>query len=174
MSLLWLSLVTLLLAVPVLAQQDSSAAAVVPLTAEKIAVKSDSPVDELRVECTPASRASELVGTHGCVSGKVFRVTTRKSGATHISLCPSHSKCSFQAVVKARDRNAVGDLSYLQGRLVGVLGGVIQYRGHPEIVIKARQQIRAAADNPPLEFDAAQAKASGGQTSRGSKRNRAW
>lgn len=168
MSLIWLSLATLLLALPAFAKQSASATAGEPVPAMAV----DSPVREMRVECTPAARASELIGTKGCVSGRVFRVTTGKTGVTHLALCPTHSKCSFQAVVKARDRASVGDLGYLQGRLVGIVGGVVQYRGHPQIVIKDRQQIRAAAGNPPPEFDAAQHKTL--VPTHGSKRDRAW
>ena len=170
MSLLWLSFIALLVTVPAFAQQDSVPARDVPRA--EVVSKTEIPVHDMQVECTPASRASELIGSRGCVSGRVFRVTTSKSGATHIALCPRR-KCTFQAVVRPRDRNSVGDLSYLQGKFVGVLGGVVEFRGHPQILINDRQQIRAAAGDPPPEFDAAQPRASNGQGLHG-KRERAW
>ncbi len=111
--------------------------------------------NKIRIECAPASRASELIGKHGCVAGRVFRVTTRKTGNSHLYLCPSRSKCSFQAVAFARDRRKVGDLTYLHGKLIAVVGDVIDYRGHPEIVVKDIEQIRVAAGDPSPEFDAA-------------------
>ncbi len=43
------------------------------------------------------------------------------------------------------------------------------------IIVRAREQIRVAAGDPPPEFDAAQAKpTTNGKTSSFSKRNRAW
>lgn len=113
---------------------------------------------EIRVECTPAAHASELVGQHGCVAGRVSRVTYTRTGATHLSLCPARSngKCSFHAVALARDRDAVGDLSYLKGKIVAVIGDVKDYRGHPQIVVSNREQLQVAAGSPPAEFDAAQ------------------
>jgi len=70
----------------------------------------------MRVECTPASRASELTGKHGCVAGRVFRVTTTKRGDTHLSLCPGRSRggatCSFHVVAKARDSGDFGSRGY--------------------------------------------------------------
>ena len=130
---------------------------------------------ELKVECLPASRASELIDKHGCVAGKVFRVTSAKSGATHLSLCPPESDCSFHVFIRADDREAVGDLSYLHGRFVAVVGDVTKYRGHAEIVVKDRQQIRVLASDPPKQFNTDQSKpGSGGQSPYGSKHGRAW
>ncbi len=116
-----------------------------------------------------------MIGKHGCVAGKVFRVTVRKSGNTHLSLCPSR-KCSFQAVVSKRDRASVGDLAYLRDRYVAVLGDVTLSRsGHPIIAVNDREQIRVAAGDPPPEFDAAQSKpASHGRPSSFGKGDRAW
>ena len=147
--------VALLFAVPVLAHQSASPAS----PPEPNAQPAPKPaVSKLRIECTPASSASDLIGKHGCVAGRVFRVTTRKSGNTHLHLCPSRSKCSFQAVAHARDRRKVGDLTYLRGKLIAVVGDVVDYRGHPEIVVKDIEQIRVAASDPSPEFDATQAK----------------
>jgi hypothetical protein len=164
MSLGGLFCVTLLLAVPALAQQSSSPAAP-PQPA--------SPTTEIKVECLPASRASELIGKHGCVAGKVFGVTALKNGTTHLALCPPRSHCSFHAAVFKRDRETVGDLYYLRGKLVAFVGEVTTYRGHPEIVVHDHAQIHVTAGNPPPEFDAAQSKPSTKSTP-GNKRGRAW
>jgi hypothetical protein len=167
--------VALLFAVPVLAQQSASPAAPPEPIAQPApnpgSSASGSSVSKLRIECTPASSASDLIGKHGCVAGRVFRVTTRKSGNSHLYLCPSRSKCSFQAVAHARDRRKVGDLTYLRGKLIAVVGDVVDYRGHPEIVVKDIEQIRVAAGDPSPEFDAAQAKP---RSTSNSKRARAW
>jgi hypothetical protein len=167
--------VALLFAVPVLARQDSSPAAppepIAQPAPKPASAVSGSTVSKLRIECTPASSASDLIGKHGCVAGRVFRVTTRKSGNSHLHLCPSRSKCSFQAVAHARDRRKVGDLTYLRGKFIAVVGDVVDYRGHPEIVVKDIEQIRVAAGDPSPEFDAAQAKP---RSMSSSKRARAW
>jgi hypothetical protein len=114
-----------------------------------------------------------LIGKHGCVAGTVHRVYTSKHGDTHLYLCPKGSECSFQAVAFAQYRDKIGDLGYLHGKLIAVIGDVVEYRGHPEIVIKDTEQLRVAASSAPKEFDAAQHKGmSGGPPN--SKRDRAW
>ena len=151
MNLRRLLCVLLLLAMPALAQPDSSAA--VPSQSATPTTPPGSALSDMRVECVPASRARELIGKHGCVSGRVYFVTTSRSGATHVSLCPGHSKCSFHAVALPRDRRTVGDLTSLRGKLVAVVGPVTHYRGHPEIIVRDRQQIQVAAGNPPPQSE---------------------
>jgi hypothetical protein len=141
---LWLLWAALLLAMPALAQPAQDAA--VPAQSGAQAAPPDSMLPEIRVQCTAAAKASELIGKHGCVSGRVFQVTT-------VSLCPRRSKCSFHAVALARDRGSVGDLSLLGGKIVAVVGQITQYRGHPQIIVRNRQQIQVAAGNPPLPSD---------------------
>ena len=128
---------------------------------------------ELKVECVPASRATELNGQHGCIAGKVFRVAMSKNGNQHISLCPARSGCSFNAAISRHDHDKVGDVTYLRGKYVALVGNVMDFRGHPRMIIKDREQIHVTADNPPGEFDPAQPRAAArnGQTS---KSYRAW
>jgi hypothetical protein len=164
--------VALLLAIPALAQQSSSPAAPAQPAAQVVPDPS-SPMTKIKVECLPAARASELIGKHGCVAGKVFRVTALKNGTTHLSLCPPNSDCSFHASVFTGDRETIGDLSYLHGRLVALVGDVTSYHGDPEIILRDSKQIHVAAGSPPAEFDASQAKPSSKSTP-GSKRGRAW
>ncbi len=153
----------LLFAVPVVAQPSLTPAVPSP--------KPEITMPRIRVECTPASRAADLVGQHGCVSGRVFRITYTRTGAVHVSLCPVRSNCSFHAVAEARDSRTIGDLSYLRGQIVAVIGDVTESRGHPRIVIKNREQFQVAAGGPPQEFDAARPRANGKSFS-GS--NRVW
>ena len=169
MSLRRLLCAALLLAMPALAQPASSAA--VAAQADTQASPPDLVLRDIRIECIPASRAKQLIGKHGCVSGKVSSVVTTRSGATHISLCPSHSKCSFHAVALARDRRAVGDLSSLRGKTVAVVGQVTHDHGHPQIIVRDREQIQVAAGNPPPQSDVDAANpASVSQPSSGGKR----
>lgn len=110
------------------------------------------------VECIPATRAGELLGKHGCIAGRVTRVTTLHSGALQLSLCPPHKKCAFHAVVPAPDVHSMGDLGdmrMLRGKIVALVGDVSEYHGHPQLLLRERQQLRIAADYSP-EFDSAQ------------------
>lgn len=110
---------------------------------------------DLKIECVSASKAAGLTGQHGCVAGRVIRVTTAKSGSQNIALCPPKSGCSFHAAVSRRDREKVGDLTYLRGKYVAFSGDITDFRGHPRIVLRDREQIHVAAGNPPPEFDSA-------------------
>ncbi len=176
MTLRFLISAALLLIIPAFAQQGAQPNAPPAVPAQPTAQPAqnpDSPAPQLQIVCTSASHASELIGKNGCVAGKVFRITIRKTGNTHLSLCPNR-KCSFQAVVSAHNRAKVGDLSYLRGKVVAIVGDVrLSRAGRPVIAIKDRQQIRVAADDSPPEFDAAQPKPIGtGQ--RVSKHGSAW
>jgi hypothetical protein len=133
--------------------------------------KSNAPgITDIQMECAPASKAAELMGQHGCVAGRVFRVTEAKNGNQHIALCPPKSGCSFHAAVSRHDRKTVGDLSYLRGKYVAFSGNVTDFRGRPRIVVKDREQIHVTAGDPPVEFDASQSRPKGAK----SKNVRAW
>jgi hypothetical protein len=174
-KLRWLIAVVLLLAIAAQAQPSAIPGVPAQSTPPLAAVKPGAPASEIRVECAPASRATALIGQHGCVAGRVFRVTTGKTGNTHIALCPSRSKCTFQAVVRGHDRAEVGDLTYLRGRIVAITGDVTHYRGHPQIAITQAEQIHVAASDAPSQFDVDQAKpAINPQAMRGTKHDRAW
>jgi hypothetical protein len=138
---------------------DLPAASVQPMA------NTDAYLSPMHVECTPASRASELNGKHGCVAGKVFRVTTTKRGDTHLSLCPSRSRggaeCSFRVAAREQDRSSVGDLAYLRGKTIAVVGDVTEFRGHPQIIIHEKEQLQVAAGYAPQDFDASQRRPGG-------------
>jgi DNA/RNA endonuclease YhcR with UshA esterase domain len=76
-------------------------------------------------------------------------------------------------VAKARDNSSVGDISYLRGKIVAVVGDVTEYRGHPEIIVRDKEQIQVAASDTPQEFDAAQPRP-GGKGFPGARHGRAW
>ncbi len=154
----------LLLAIPAVAQPDALQAASEPLAIVQPAADTAA-APPLQVDCAPASQASALTGKHGCVAGRVFLITTTKRGDTHLSLCPSRKRgganCSFHVIAKARDNGSVGDLAYLRGKIIAVVGDVVDYRGHPEIIVRDREQLQVAADEAPPEFDAGQRRPGG-------------
>ena len=176
MKLRGLFCTALLLAIPAMAQPGAAQAASVQPAADTDATPpatlpatlpatQSATLPPLQMDCTPASRAAELAGKHGCVAGKVFRITTTKHGDTHLSLCPEHShggaNCSFHVIARARDGSSVGDLAYLRGKIIAVMGDVTEYRGHPEIVVRDKEQLQVAADEAPQEFDASQRRPGG-------------
>jgi hypothetical protein len=166
----------LLCASPAIGQQDGKPAAVADVApqATNAGAKAEEPITELRIECVDPSRALELIGKHACIAGRVLRVTSLTNGTTNISFHQPQAEKNFHAIVLAEDRNRVGDLSYLHGRVVVLLGDVTNHRGRPEIVVKDRGQLRVMAGNPPAEFDASHAKGtSAGQTTH-SGRTRVW
>lgn len=157
----------LLLAIPAMAQPDAVQAAIEPSADAKpadVQSASENPaLPALHVDCTPASQASELTGKHGCVAGRVFRITTTKHGDTHLSLCPSRNhggaNCSFHVIARAHD--GVGDLAYLHGKIVAVVGDVTEYRGHPAIIVRDKDQLQVAAEEASPDFDAGQRRPGG-------------
>jgi len=128
-------------------------------------------VTDIKVDCVPASQAFDMIGQHGCVAGRVFRVTTGKNGNQHLTLCPPHSDCSFHVAVARRDLEKVGDLSYLRGKYVAFDGNIVNFRGRPRIVVRDREQIHVTAGSPGSEFDSQRARPKGAG---GGKTSRAW
>ncbi len=167
----------LLYAASTIGQQDGKPAATaqtVTQRAPETKSNPDIPLTEIRVECVDPSRAVELIGKHGCIAGKVSRVTSQKNGDIHISLYHPRDSERFRVVVLAEDRNKVGDLFYLQGRLVVFLGEVTKHRGQPELIVKDREQLRVSAGEPPPEFDASHAKGKSTGQALHNSRTRAW
>jgi hypothetical protein len=116
---------------------------------------------QMQVECTPTSRAATMIGHHGCVAGRVFRVTTNHRGDIRLSLCPNRHRCSFTAVVRGRDKDSVGELWHLRGKVVAIVGDITEFRDEPRIIVEHKDQIQIAAEDVPQEFDAAQPRAVG-------------
>lgn len=155
----------LLLAIPAMAQPDAVQAASEPPAIVQPVASTAVALPPLQVDCAPASQASALTGKRGCVAGRVFLITTTKRGDTHLSLCPSRRRgganCSFHVIAQARDSGSVGDLAYLHGKIIAVVGDVKNYRGHPEIIVRDKEQLQVAADDAPQEFDAGQRRPGG-------------
>jgi hypothetical protein len=147
-----------------LAQPDESSAQPADGVAGAEAVaeqENPAPQPPLRQDCVPAARASSLIGQHGCVAGTVYRITHTHHGNIRLYLCRSHRHCSFHATVHAADRETVGDLWDLRGKVVAIAGDVTKFHGAPEIVVQDRGQIRVAADETPPEFDRAEPRPNG-------------
>lgn len=112
-------------------------------------------LQQIRIECTPAWRAETLIGRQGCVAGRVHGIRNHH-GETQLSLCRAGQECAFRAVVERNSAQQIGDLSYLRGKIIAIMGDVTESRGAPRIVIKNKEQITVAPGNLPQEFDAAQ------------------
>jgi len=94
--------------------------------------------------CVNFSEAAQHAGQQACISGRVLRVFTSKTGNTFFDFCADYQNCSFTSVVFASDRPKFGDLSTLQGRDIELRGQVRLYRNQPEIVVSDPSQIREA------------------------------
>ena len=94
--------------------------------------------------CVSFSEAAKLAGQQACVSGRVLRVFTSRTGNTFLDFCADYRNCSFTSVIFASDRPKFGDLSTLQGRDIELRGEVRVYHNQPEIVVSDPAQIREA------------------------------
>jgi hypothetical protein len=92
--------------------------------------------------CVAFTDASSLLEKSGCVTGRVLRVYTSRSGNTFVDFCPDYRTCPFTSVIFASDASKFGDLNALSGRQVEIHGLVESYEGRAEIVIRDPQQIR--------------------------------
>ncbi len=94
--------------------------------------------------CVDFHQAALHTGENGCVTGRVLRVFTSRSGNTFLDFCRDYRQCPFSTVIFASDRSRFGNLSALEGRRIAVLGEIVSYGGRAEIVIHDPKQIRLA------------------------------
>jgi hypothetical protein len=94
--------------------------------------------------CHDFHEAGKYVGQAGCVSGRVLRVFTSRSGNTFLDFCSDYRNCPFTSVIFASDKDKFRGLDALQGRQVELTGGITVYEGRAEIIIHDPQQIRVA------------------------------
>jgi hypothetical protein len=116
--------------------------------------------DAPRVQAAIAEPAGNAVSAEGAarhrgifatVEGVVRNVHTARSGsATFLDIGGVYPDNPFSAVIFADDMARVGDVSGLVGRAVSITGKISKirmYRGKPEIIVAARNQI-AVQGNP--------------------------
>jgi len=94
--------------------------------------------------CLELSQAASHSGEQACVSGRVLKVFTSRSGTTFLDFCADYRNCTFTSVIFGSDREKFGNLQALTGRQVEIRGEIKPYRGQPEIVISDPGQIREA------------------------------
>jgi hypothetical protein len=102
------------------------------------------PIEVVEGPCVEFSAAEPLVGKSACVSGRILRVFTSRSGNTFLDFCADYRSCPFASVIFSEDRPKFGDLSQLQGRQVEVRGLVTYYNHRAEIIVHDSKQIRMA------------------------------
>jgi len=94
--------------------------------------------------CLDFHTASGHSGENTCVTGRVLRVFTSRSGNTFLDFCTDYRRCPFTSVIFASDRSQFGNLAALEGRKVEIRGEITSYNSRAEIVIHKPQQIRVA------------------------------
>jgi len=120
-----------------------STSAVPSVAVERLARPADQ-ADQPSSGCINFSEAAKYTGQQACVSGRVLRVFTSRTGNTFLDFCADYRNCSFTSVVFASDRTKFGDLSTLQGRDIELRGEIRLYHNQPEIVVSDPSQIREA------------------------------
>ncbi len=92
--------------------------------------------------CVGIGDAAGLIGEDACISGRVLRVYTSRSGNTFLDFCTDYRQCPFTSVIFKPDREKFGDLDTLRGRRVEIRGLVTMYQERAEIIIRNPGQIR--------------------------------
>ncbi|HVA00923.1 MAG TPA: hypothetical protein VMV34_04615 [Terriglobia bacterium] len=94
--------------------------------------------------CVAFDRAGHHTGENTCVSGRVLRVFTARSGSTFLDFCKDYRQCPFTSVIFAGDRSQFGNVASLEGKRVQITGEITTYNGRAEIIIHEPRQIRLA------------------------------
>jgi hypothetical protein len=97
---------------------------------------------EADAPCIAYTEANAHVGQPACVTGRVLKVVTSKSGNTYLDFCEDYRACPFSSVIFSQDRAKFGDLATLQGQFVEIRGLVSYYKERPQIIIRAPEQLK--------------------------------
>ena len=94
--------------------------------------------------CIDFREAQSHTGQTGCITGRLLRTYTSRSGATFLDFCPDYRNCEFSCVIFASDRSKFGDLTTLGSRQVEIRGPIVSYKGRAEIVLHDPEQLHVA------------------------------
>ena len=94
--------------------------------------------------CIDFREAQSHTGQTGCITGRVLRTYTSRSGVTFFDFCPDYRNCAFSGVIFASDRSKFGDLTTLGSRQVEIRGPIISYKGRAEIILHDPEQLHVA------------------------------
>jgi hypothetical protein len=94
--------------------------------------------------CLQLNQAGSHAGEQACVSGRVLKVFTSRSGTTFLDFCADYRNCPFTSVIFGSNREKFGNLEALTGREIEIRGKIAPYHGQPEIVVSDPGQIREA------------------------------
>ncbi|HUS19904.1 MAG TPA: hypothetical protein VMZ25_09655 [Terriglobales bacterium] len=110
-------------------------------------------------ECVPFTDAPKKIGETVCITGKVIKVAhSGRSGTHFLNFCDDYKNCPFTVVIFSRDLPDVGDVRWLEGKVIEIHGKVKDYKGQAEIVLSDLRQLTGeAAKLPklPKQYDAA-------------------
>jgi DNA/RNA endonuclease YhcR with UshA esterase domain len=118
-----------LLAAPVVAQENGTNSS-----------STNSPGSAAPVRIS-AGEAKDHIGAPAIVSGKVAEVNVAER-LVRLNLDKPFPNQAFTAVVFAAKTNLFPDLAGLKGKEVEISGTIADYRGRPEIVLNATNQLK--------------------------------
>ena len=102
-------------------------------------------------DCVSFTEASNHIGKHRCVTGKVWDVKDGNNGVTFLDFCEDYRVCPFTVVVSPGNLKDVGDVRELKGKTVQISGEVKSYDDRAEIVLSDYKQLKGeGAHIPPL------------------------
>ena len=96
------------------------------------------------ITCVDIREAGQHAGQAGCVTGRVLKVFTSRTGNTFIDFCEDYHDCPFTSLIFASDKQKFGDLQSLAGRQIEIRGRITVYQGKPEIILRDPEQIHVA------------------------------
>lgn len=98
--------------------------------------------DDAKRPCVDFRHATDHIGETTCVSARVGRVFTSRSGNTFLDFCADYRACPFTSVIFSDDRGKFGNLQALAGRRLEIEGPITTYQGRAEIIIHNSEQVR--------------------------------
>lgn len=101
-------------------------------------------------DCVPFREAPKKIGETICVTGKVVKVSSSPRSGTHfLNFCEDYKNCPFSVVIFSRNLPDVGEVRWLEGKIIEIHGKVKDYKGQAEIVLSDVRQLTGEAAKLP-------------------------
>jgi len=109
------------------------------------------------VKPIPAAEAKSLIGTNAVIVGTVAEVNQTEK-IIRLNFEGKFPKQAFTAVIFPASFNLFTNVTALEGKTVEVSGKVVEFRGHPQVVVASKGQMRVVEAAKPVSTTPAAAR----------------
>ena len=94
------------------------------------------------LKCVSYVNAKDYIGKYTCIEGKIDHIYISSKGNIFLDFCSDYRNCPFSAVIFKSHSYKFPDIKKYENKVVQIKGLVRTYKGRPEIIINASNQIK--------------------------------